>query len=487
MSENSAYEITIGIECHVQLATKTKLFSEVDNDARGKEPNSCVSPVEYALPGMLPRLNQEAVRLATRAGLALNSNINLISRFDRKHYFYPDSPKGYQITQMYQPIIGPGFVELPNGTKIRIEHAHLEGDAGKLTHFDTYSLVDLNRADTPLIEIVSMPDIHSKEDARDYCKELWRILTFAGVTYGDLYNGNMRFDVNISLAKKGSTELGTRAEIKNLNSFRSVEMAVDYEYHRQKKLLDNGEKIVQETRGWNDNTGKTTSQRSKEEANDYRYMPEPDIPPIHLTEEYVEAERAKLVRLPADYRAMLRVVIPEEQLEILLDHQNLVESLAGLKSAYDADDIEKEITKNALQKISNLYTSVLLAEENSSLLNDELPTTMQLRELAEMINKNELSSTSVKEVFLRFFDPNMHHKSAHEIAKELNLLQENDLGALSDIVDQVLADPACAQAVADFKAGSEKVIGFLVGQVMKASKGKANPAIAQKLLREKLQ
>ena len=487
MSENSAYEITIGIECHVQLATKTKLFSEVDNDARGKEPNSCVSPVEYALPGMLPRLNEEAVRLAIRAGLALNSNINLISRFDRKHYFYPDSPKGYQITQMYQPIIGPGFVELPNGTKIRIEHAHLEGDAGKLTHFDTYSLVDLNRADTPLIEIVSMPDIHSKEDARDYCKELWRILTFADVTYGDLYNGNMRFDVNISLAKKGSTELGTRAEIKNLNSFRSVEMAVEYEYHRQKKLLDNGEKVVQETRGWNDNTGKTTSQRSKEEANDYRYMPEPDIPPIHLTEEYVEAERAKLVRLPADYRAMLRVVIPEEQLEILLDHQNLVESLAELKSACDADGIEKEITKNAIQKISNLYTSVLLAEENSSLLNDELPTTMQLRELAEMINKNELSSTSVKEVFLRFFDPNMHHKSARKIAKELNLLQENDLGTLSDIVDQVLANPACAQAVADFKAGSEKVIGFLVGQVMKASKGKANPAIAQKLLREKLQ
>ena len=487
MSENSAYEITIGIECHVQLATKTKLFSEVDNDARGKEPNSCVSPVEYALPGMLPRLNEEAVRLAARAGLALNSNINLVSRFDRKHYFYPDSPKGYQITQMYQSIIGPGFVELPNGTKIRIEHAHLEGDAGKLTHFDTYSLVDLNRADTPLIEIVSMPDIHSKEDARDYCKELWRILTFAGVTYGDLYNGNMRFDVNISLAKKGSTELGTRAEIKNLNSFRSVEMAVEYEYHRQKKLLDNGEKVVQETRGWNDNTGKTTSQRSKEEANDYRYMPEPDIPPIHLTEEYVEAERAKLVRLPADYRAILRVVIPEEQLEILLDHQNLVESLAELKSACDADGIEKEITKNAIQKISNLYTSVLLAEENSSLLNDELPTTMQLRELAEMINKNELSSTSVKEVFLRFFDPNMHYKSAREIAKELNLLQENDLGALSDIVDQVLTDPACAQAVADFKAGSEKVIGFLVGQVMKASKGKANPAIAQKLLREKLQ
>lgn len=236
------YIPTIGIECHVQLCTKTKLFSEVDNDARLKEPNSCVSPVDYGLPGMLPRLNQDAITYAVRAGLALNSEINLESRFDRKHYFYPDLPKGYQITQMYHPIIGTGFVELPDGTKIRIEHAHLEEDAGKLSHESTYSLVDLNRAGTPLIEIVSMPDIHSAAHARDYTKELWRLMTYAKVTFGDLYNGNMRFDVNISLAPEGSEKLGTRAEVKNLNSFRSVERAVEYEIKRQTKLLEKGEK-----------------------------------------------------------------------------------------------------------------------------------------------------------------------------------------------------------------------------------------------------
>lgn len=481
------YEITVGIECHVQLATKTKLFSEVDNDARGKEPNSCVSPVEYALPGMLPRLNREAVNMAVRAGLALNSEINLLSRFDRKHYFYPDSPKGYQITQMYQPIIGAGYVELPNGKQIRIEHAHLEGDAGKLNHFDNYSLVDLNRADTPLIEIVSMPDIHSAHDAHDYCKELWRLMTFAGVCFGDLYNGNMRFDVNISLAEMGSKTLGKRAEIKNLNSFRSVERAIEYEYERQSKMLDAGEVITQETRGWNDATGKTTSQRSKEEAQDYRYMPEPDLPPIRLTEEQVKKEREAMPLLPADYRNTLGMIISQDILEILLDYKQLVDRLADLKTEYDIHGIDKEISKAAILKISNLFTSVLLAEENSSLLNDPMPSVKQLMDLSSMIAKNELSSTSVKEVFLRFFTSEMHFKEARAIAKELNLIQENDLGAVEKIVDEVLADPNNAQAVADFKAGSEKVLGFLVGQVMKASRGKANPSMAQEILRKKLQ
>lgn len=480
------YEITVGIECHVQLATKTKLFSEVDNDARGKEPNSCVSPVEYALPGMLPRLNRQAVMMAIRAGHALNSEINLLSRFDRKHYFYPDSPKGYQITQMYQPIIGAGFVELPTGKKVRIEHAHLEGDAGKLTHFDNYSLVDLNRADTPLIEIVSMPDIHSARDAHDYCKELWRLMTFAGVCFGDLYNGNMRFDVNISLTEKGSKTLGKRAEIKNLNSFRSVERAIEYEYERQSKMLDNGEVIVQETRGWNDATGKTTSQRSKEEAQDYRYMPEPDLPPIRLTAEQVKKEQENMPLLPADYRATLGMIVPQDILEILLDYKQLVDKLAELKTEYDIQGVSKEVSKNSILKISNLFTSVLLAEENSSLLNDPLPSAKQLIDLCNMIAKNELSSTSVKEVFLRFFDQEMRFKETRTIAKELNLIQENDLGAVEKIVDDVLADPSNAQAVADFKAGSEKVLGFLVGQVMKASRGKANPGMAQEILRKKL-
>lgn len=474
MTDRAKYLPTIGIECHVQLCTKTKLFSEVDNDARGKEPNSCVSPVDYALPGMLPRLNKTAIRYAVRAGLALNSTINLSSRFDRKHYFYPDLPKGYQITQLFHPIIGEGYVELPSGGKVRIEHAHLEEDAGKLSHESGDSLVDLNRAGTPLIEIVSMPDIHSAAEAREYTKELWRLMTYAGVTFGDLYNGNMRFDVNISLAPEGSDKLGTRAEIKNLNSFRSVERAVEYEIKRQSKLLDNGEKVVQETRGWSDATGETTSQRSKEEAQDYRYMPEPDIPPIRLEAKVVEEERENLPKMPSWYRSQFNDILGADMVEILLDYRPLIEKLAELENT------------KAVKKIANLFSSVLLAEENTSLLNDELPTKDQLLTLVEMNEKSELSSTGAKEVFLKFFDPEMHYKDTRTIAKELGVVQENDLSALEAIVDAVLVKPETQQAQADFKAGQEKVLGFLVGQVMKESKGKANPSAVQDILRKKL-
>ena len=467
------YYPTIGIECHVQLSTKTKLFSEVDNDARGKEPNSCVSPVCYALPGMLPRLNGEAIKYAIRAGRAMNCEINAQSRFDRKHYFYPDSPKGYQITQFYHPIIGAGYVELPSGTKIRIEHAHLEGDAGKLTHFDNYSLVDLNRVDTPLIEIVSMPDIHSAKDAHDYCKELWRLMRYAKVTYGDLYNGNMRFDVNVSLAPEGSDKLGTRAEVKNLNSFRSVERAVEYEIARQTKILEAGEKVIQETRGWSDATGKTTGQRSKEEAKDYRYMPEPDLPPINLSRQFINDESAKLPMMPSDYREKFGQTISADILEILLDYPELMETMNGID--------EKHITM-----IANLFTSVLLAEEKSAEYLNDLPDTKKLNDLAEMNEKKELSSTATKEVFLRLFDPQMKGRDTKTIAKELGLIQENDLGALEAIVDAVLAKPETKKAQDDFRNGEEKVIGFLVGQVMKESKGKANPSAVQQILRDKL-
>ena len=473
------YEITIGIECHVQLATKTKLFSEVDNDARGKEPNSCVSPVDYALPGMLPRLNGEAIKLAIRAGRAMNAEINPYSRFDRKHYYYPDLPKGYQISQFYHPIIGAGYIELPTGEKIRIEHAHMEEDAGKLNHFGGYSLVDLNRAGTPLIEIVSMPDIHSAKQAHDYCKELWRAMVYAGVTIGDLYNGNMRFDVNISLALPGAKELGKRAEIKNLNSFRSVERAVEYEYKRQSKLLDKGEPVRQETRGWNDATGETTFQRSKEEAQDYRYMPEPDIPPIRLSKEFIDAELENVPLLPSDYRAKFKDAIAADILEILLDYPQLMSKLDELVALGEG--------KQLIKFVSNLFASVLLAEEKSTEMLGNLPSAKQLEDLSEMKDKGELSSTAAKEVFLKFFDPQMGKKDTKTIAKELNVIQENDTGALEAIVDQVLADPASAQAITDFKNGQEKVIGFLVGQVMKASRGKANPASAQQILRQKLQ
>lgn len=467
------YRPTIGIECHVQLCTKTKLFSEVDNDARGKEPNSCVSPVDYALPGMLPRLNGEAVRLAILAGRAMNCEINAYSRFDRKHYFYPDSPKGYQITQFYHPIIGPGFVELPSGNRVRIEHAHLEGDAAKLTHFDNYSLVDLNRVDTPLIEIVSMPDIHSAKDARDYCRELWRLMRYAGVTYGDLYNGNMRFDINTSVAPENSETLGTRTEVKNLNSFKSVERAVEYEIKRQTKVLESGEKVTQETRGWNDATGVTTGQRSKEVAADYRYMPEPDLPPLRLSAEFIASESAKLPLMPADYRAKFGGILAGDTLEVLLDYPELMLKLG-------------EVDEKHVVLIANLFASVLLAEEKSAEYLNDLPSGKQLYDLAEMNSKKELSSTATKEVFLKMFDPGMRTRDTRTIAKELGVIQENDLAALEAIVDAVLSKPETKKAQDDFRAGEEKVIGFLVGQVMKESHGKANPSAVQEILRKKL-
>ena len=379
------YTPTIGIECHVQLATRTKLFSAVDNDARDKSPNSCVSPIDYALPGMLPVLNQEAVNLAIRAGLAMNCEINLTSRFDRKHYYYPDLPKGYQISQFYQPIIGPGKITLADNSTVRIEHAHLEEDAGKLTHFGDYSLVDLNRAGTPLLEIVSQPDIHSEQQARLYCEELWRLMTYTNVSYGDLYHGNMRFDVNISLS--ATDQLGTRAEIKNLNSFRSVQRAVEYEIKRQTELLEEGEKIKQETRGWSDAKGKTTAQRSKEQAQDYRYMPEPDIPPIVLDQDFVEKERTALPLLPTDYRDKLKDIIPETTLEILLNHQPLADKVIQLLSLS---------TPVITTRIINLFTSVLLAEENHSLLDQPLPSTNNLLELAQMLENNELPPPPAK-------------------------------------------------------------------------------------------
>ena len=467
------YIPTIGIECHVQLSTKTKLFSEVDNDARGKEPNSCVSPVCYALPGMLPRLNGKAIRYAIRAGKAMNCEINASSRFDRKHYFYPDSPKGYQITQFYHPIISAGYVELPSGTRVRIHHAHLEGDAGKLTHFDTYSLVDLNRVDTPLIEIVSEPDIHSAKDAHDYCKELWRLMRYAGVTYGDLYNGNMRFDINTSLAPEGADALGTRTEVKNLNSFRSVERAVEYEIKRQTKLLEAGEKVLQQTLGWNDAAGVTTGQRSKEEAKDYRYMPEPDLPPIRLSAEFIAEELADFPLMPNDYRERFGGTIAADVLEVLLDYPELMCKLG-------------EIDEANVVLVSNLFSSVLLAEEKSAEYLNDLPSAADLNQLAEMNARKELSSTATKEVFMKLFDPQMKGRGTEQIAKELGLIQENDLSALAAIVDVVLAKPETKKAQDDFRAGEEKVIGFLVGQVMKESHGKANPSAVQEILRKKL-
>ena len=468
------YKMTIGIECHVQLNTKTKLFSGVNNDATDKEPNSCVSPIDYALPGMLPVLNKAAVEKAVRAGLAMNCKINLTSRFDRKHYYYPDLPKGYQITQMYQPIIGAGAVHLPDGSTVKIEHAHLEEDAGKLTHFGSYSLVDLNRAGTPLIEIVSMPDIHSAAQARMYCEELHHLMIYAGVSNGDLYQGNMRFDVNISVSK--TDELGTRTEIKNLNSFRSVEKAVEYEFARQTALLEKGEKVKQETRGWNDASGKTTPQRSKEEAQDYRYMPEPDVPPVVLTQEFVDKIEHEMPMMPDEYRTRFDSLnLDASEREAILNYPILAKRLTEV--------CEKNVA--LAPRVAHWFSGILMAEENVD-KDYSLATAAELLELSEMVEKKELSSTAGKEIFLEMYDRKNTSKTPHQLAKEMNLLQENDEEALEKIINEVLAAPECAKAAEDVRNGEMKAIGFLVGQVMKKSKGKANPATVNELIKAKL-
>ncbi|HJP81061.1 MAG TPA: Asp-tRNA(Asn)/Glu-tRNA(Gln) amidotransferase subunit GatB [Candidatus Saccharimonadales bacterium] len=476
------YEMTIGIECHVQLATDTKLFSGANNDARGKSPNSVVSPIDYGLPGMLPILNREAVNLAIRAGKALNAPIARVSRFDRKHYFYPDLPKGYQTTQMYNPIIEAGYIDAPlddgSEVRVRIHHAHMEEDAGKLTHYADYSLVDLNRAGTPLIEIVSEPDIHSPQEAKAYASELHRLMTYAGVTHGDLYHGNMRFDVNISIALKGSDVLGTRAEVKNLNSFRSVEKAAEYEFQRQVSLLEKGEKVVQETRGWDDAKMVTNSQRSKEDAQDYRYMPDADIPPIVLTDEEIEEIQAQVPMLPPAYR---------EKWVVLEMDRSVVDSLLATREyaeliAYIQDKAGASIAR----RVSYWFASALGHATDDTAVADEIKldlTPESFIELARMVEKNELSSTAAKEIFLDLLTSN---DSPREIAERKNLLQVSDESAIAAIVDEVLADPASQKSLDDIKAGKEKAIGYLVGQIMKKSQGKANPALAQKLIKERL-
>ena len=492
------YEMTIGIECHVQLATATKLFSGADNDARDKDPNIATSPIDFGLPGMLPVLNREAVTLAVKAGKALNSDIAEVSRFDRKHYFYPDLPKGYQISQMYQPIILKGYVDAPlesgETVRVRIHHAHIEEDAGKLTHHGTHSLVDLNRAGTPLIEIVSEPDIHSAAGVKAYATELHRLMTYAGVTLGNLYHGNMRFDVNISVAKKGAAELGTRAEVKNLNSFRSVERAAQYEFERQIEILEKGEKVVQETRGWDDASGRTSSQRSKEDAQDYRYMPDPDIPPIVLTREEIQAIQETVPELPSYYRENWSVLGLDSSVINTALNTHAVATLLGdiypLRANKDAVLAEFEVDEagyeELVKKIFNWFVSIPEEEIDTDKLSSGLVGPRRLLGLAKLVASNKLSSTTGKQVFVEFFNEAYDGKSALEIAEVKNLIQESDEGAIDAIVDEVLADPASAKSVEDIKAGQEKAIGFLVGQVMKKSQGKANPAMAQQAIRKKL-
>lgn len=478
------YQPTIGIECHVQLKSATKLFSGEDNDARNKAPNTTVGPISFGFPGVLPVLNEEALTLAIRAGLALGATIPEISRFERKHYFYPDLPKGYQVTQLAEPVIVGGAIEAPQldgSTKsVRIHHAHLEEDAGKLTHptGGSESFVDLNRAGTPLIEIVSEADIHSPAEARAYAQELYRLMTYAGVTHGDLYHGNMRFDVNISLAPHGSDKLGTRAEIKNLNSFRAVEKAAEFECLRQAELLDKGEAIVQETRGWNEDKQKTFSQRSKEDAHDYRYFPDADIPPVRISAERVAEVKASLPMLPAQYRtAWASLGLDDSVINTILASQESAKIVAAIQ-----EDGGDEHAKRVIHWFASAVESAV--DEDLAVQTNTKPLSVaEFIELSTMVAENQLSSTSAKTVFNEMLRTG---ESPKAIAEQRNLLQVSDEGAIAAIVDAVLADPASQKAVEDIKAGNDKAIGYLVGQVMKQSQGKANPGLASKLIRERI-
>jgi len=465
------YKVTIGIECHVQFKTKTKLFSGADNDAREAAPNTLVNHIDFGLPGALPVLNEEAVHLATKAAFALGTAPQKFSKFDRKHYFYPDLPMGYQITQYDEPIVLGGQVTVEVGGEekvIGITRAHMEADAGKSTHptGKDYSLVDLNRAGTPLLEIVSEPDMHTAAEAKAYARELYLLMRYADVSDADLYYGNMRFDVNVSVSK--TDELGTRTETKNLNSFRSVEKAVDYEVTRQIELLEKGGVVHQETRGWDDAKQKTFTQRLKENADDYRYMPDPDLPPIVLDDDYIEKIRSEMPKLPQDYRKEFKALgFDNKLIETMIEEPGIGTWINSLATKYGADHARR-------------IAFWLVGFPNEAAV-EAKGTDENAVKLSQLVADNKLNSTAAKEIFMEVY---LHNADPEQVAEERNLLQVSDEGEIAKIVEQVLADNA--KAAEDVKNGEMKAIGFLVGQVMKESKGKANPQLAQDLIKKQL-
>jgi len=481
------YLPTIGIECHVQLKTKTKLFASVSNEARGAEPNSLVSHVCFGMPGALPVLNAEAVQLSARAAFALGTKPQKFSKFDRKHYFYPDLPKGYQISQFDEPIILGGEIQITTDSgqqrRINITRAHMEEDAGKSTHpaGKDYSLVDLNRAGTPLLEIVSEPELHSSAEAKAFAKELWLRMKYAGVSDVDLYHGNMRFDVNVSISKD-SNKLGTRSETKNLNSFRSVERAVDYEIKRQIKLLNSGEEVVQETRGWLDDKQKTVSQRSKEDSHDYRYFPDPDIPPVVLTEEYIEKVESELPKLPDELRGDLKEsgIDPATVEELLLlDAEDDKVSYLGVFEELKDDS---ELAKRYATWVINIF--VPLQRESGNLVDKNDQLLHIVKSVHQLVGENKISSTNAKALLKECVVMESPPEEIALYAEQKGYLQMTDAGGLQKIIQGVIeSNPKAAE---DIKRGEMKAIGFLVGQVMKESKGKANPAEAQKMIKKEL-
>lgn len=472
------YEVVIGLEVHAQLKTKSKIFAP-DGTEFGNEQNTQVSPITLGMPGVLPVLNKGVVDMAILTGLAIGSTIPSRCKFDRKQYFYPDLPKGYQISQYDEPICIGGHLDI-QGKRIGITRAHLEEDAGKLVHSgadgiagSNYSLVDLNRAGTPLLEIVSEPDMRSSDEAKAYVEELRNILRYIGVCDGNLEEGSMRCDANISVMLKGAKEFGTRAEIKNVNSFRALQRAIEYEIERQIELVEDGERVVQETRLWDDNSGETRSMRGKEDAHDYRYFPEPDLMPLEISQEWIERVKSTMPELPrakrerymslglSDYDAGIIV----EQMDLALFFDKVIKLGANVK-----------ISINFLMGEIAAY----LKEEKLSLSETKL-TPEKLVELVNLIEKGTISNNIGKQIIFTILKEGT---SASEIVEKQGLSQISDEGALKEIVQKIVdSNP---EQVSAYKGGKVQLFGFFVGQIMKETKGRANPKTVNELLKEAL-
>ena len=477
------YTTVIGLEVHSELKTKSKAFCSCSTEFGG-EPNTHVCPVCLGMPGALPVLNKQVVEFAIRAGLAVDCEIKKFNKFDRKNYFYPDLSKNYQISQFDKPICEGGHIdiEVDGQTKrIGITRIHMEEDAGKLIHSGATiktsesSAVDYNRAGVPLIEIVSEPDMRSSAEARAYLEKLKAILEYTEVSDCKMQEGSLRCDANISVMPEGATEFGTRAEIKNLNSFRALERAIEYEIQRQIQLVEDGGTVVQETRTWDDGKGVTLSMRSKEEAHDYRYFPEPDLVPVEIDDAWIARVKSELPELPAARKARLM----QEKGLVDYDAENIV-STKAMAEYFDEAAKHTEDSKGIANWLLG-DVSAYLNSENIAI--EQFPITpANLGEMVNLINKGVLSSKLAKKVFIEMLKTG---KTPQALVKELGLEQISDEGAIVKIVEETLAENP--QSIIDYKAGKDRALGFLVGQIMKKSRGKANPEMVNNLLKERMQ
>lgn len=471
------YDVIVGMEVHVQLHTRSKMFCRCSADYAAAPPNTHTCPICTAMPGVLPAINKKAVEYTVMTGLALNCRINGFSRFARKSYYYPDLPKNYQISQYELPLCEEGHLEIEfdgQPKRINIQRIHLEEDTAKLTHVSGSSLIDFNRSGVPLMEIVSQPDIRSADEARLYLTKLRTILRYLGVSTGNMEEGAMRCEANISLQPEGATELGTKVEVKNLNSFRSVEQALVYEMERQAKTLDEGGRVHQVTMGWDESRGITVVQRSKEEAHDYRYFPEPDLPPLSLQDERLEQIQGSLPELPDAKRE--RFV---EQYSLSRYDALLLTSDRAVAEFFESSVSGHGDAKTVCNWMTGEVFRLLKVKEKG--LEESRLTSDGLAELLTMVDIGAVSVNTAKEVLEAMFDTGA---AARAVVKERGLGQISDQDELSRIVDGVIA--ANPKPVADYLAGKKAVVGFLMGQVMKASRGKANPSVVRELLAERL-